>query len=70
MRQSAREAISFGGITTANGRRSIENMNREFVKKNISPGGSADLLATTIMFYLLDMEFNYKDSDTKGEIYG
>lgn len=60
MRSYAREAISLGGISTIEGRKYVENMNKEFIQKNISPGGSADLLATTIMFYLLEKEFNFK----------
>lgn len=65
MRKLAREAISLGGIGTVEGRVCIDNMNKEFINRNISPGGSADLLATTIMFYLMDREFN-----AKGDIYG
>lgn len=58
MQNSAKVAIEMGGIGTEEGRKNIDNMNSEFIKNNISPGGSADLLATTIMFYLLDKEFN------------
>lgn len=65
MRGHAREAIGLGGISTSQGRKYVEKMNQEFIEKNISPGGSADLLATTIMFYLLDKEFNPK-GDTHG----
>lgn len=58
MQGCAKIAIELGGMSTIEGRENIEDMNREFAKNNISPGGSADLLATTIMFYLLDKEFN------------
>lgn len=58
MQNHGKLAIELGGIGTKEGRKIIENMNSEFIKSNISPGGSADLLATTIMFYLLDKEFN------------
>lgn len=60
MRKYSRQAVSLGGIRTVEGRVYIENMNKEFIKRNMSPGGSADLLAATIMFYLLDKEFNFK----------
>ena len=47
------EVLGAGGIFTATGRERIYEMDREFIKMNISPGGSADLLAITIMFNLL-----------------
>lgn len=60
MRELSKQAIFLGGMSTDKGRIYIDTMNKEFIKRNISPGGSADLLATTIMFYLLDKEFNSK----------
>lgn len=47
-------ALGLGGIFTKEGRRYIEEMDEDFIEKNISPGGSADLLAVTIMLYLLE----------------
>ena len=32
----------------------IESLDREFIKNNISPGGSADLLALTFFLYLFE----------------
>ncbi|MCF6459941.1 triphosphoribosyl-dephospho-CoA synthase CitG [Clostridium sp. Cult3] len=58
MQNSAKKALNLGGITTTKGKNAIEKMDRLFIEKTISPGGSADLLAATIMFYLLDREFN------------
>ena len=31
----------------------IEALDKEFIEKNLSPGGSADLLAMTYLLYLL-----------------
>ncbi len=50
----AEEIISLGGIFTENGKAKIEEMDRNFIDKNISPGGSADLLAVTVMLGMLE----------------
>ena len=34
----------------------IEDLNEEFVQKNLSPGGTADLLAMTYLLYFLKEE--------------
>lgn len=51
---SAGEALKLGGILSQEGRDYIENLDREFIEKNISPGGAADLLAVTLMLYMLE----------------
>ena len=38
------------------GAKALEDMNRVFVEKNLSPGGTADLLAMTLMLYFLKEE--------------
>jgi triphosphoribosyl-dephospho-CoA synthase len=53
VRKYAARILDLGGMLTEQGRKGIHEMNRVFIEKNISPGGSADLLAVTIMFYLL-----------------
>ena len=50
VQQKATQVISLGGMTSENGRAEIEILNKEFIKDNISPGGSADLLAVTVFF--------------------
>jgi triphosphoribosyl-dephospho-CoA synthase len=50
----AQKAMQYNGISTAVGRKFVTEMNRDFIKKRISPGGSADLLAITIMLYMLE----------------
>jgi triphosphoribosyl-dephospho-CoA synthase len=50
---NAQRVLEAGGMLTQEGVQMINEMDREFIRKNISPGGSADLLAVTIMFDLL-----------------
>ncbi|MCG8501823.1 MAG: triphosphoribosyl-dephospho-CoA synthase CitG [Firmicutes bacterium] len=53
VKESAAYALSRGGMFTEEGRACLRGMDAVFIRKNISPGGSADLLAVTIMFYFL-----------------
>lgn len=50
----ARKALQLGGYLTPDGRGFIEDMNVDFIEKNISPGGAADLLAVTLMLYMME----------------
>jgi triphosphoribosyl-dephospho-CoA synthase len=43
-----------GGMFSDEGKNNIIDMDKTFIEKNISPGGSADLLAVTIMISLLE----------------
>lgn len=54
VRNEAKKAIELGGIFSKEGRKHINRMDKDFIEKNISPGGSADLLAVTIMLYMLE----------------
>ena len=45
--ERAESALSRGGMLTPEGRADIEQMDRDFIDRHISPGGSADLLAIT-----------------------
>lgn len=53
-KSKAKAALSHGGIFTYYGKLYVEEMDKSFIQKNISPGGSADLLAITIMLYMLE----------------
>lgn len=53
MRKSAGYARQLGGIKTEKGKEHLRCMNKQFIDCNISPGGCADLLAISIMLYLL-----------------
>ncbi|MBR3644433.1 MAG: triphosphoribosyl-dephospho-CoA synthase, partial [Parasporobacterium sp.] len=48
---AAAEAIRAGGIFTSEGRSLLREMDADFSKKHISPGGCADLLAVTHFLY-------------------
>ena len=50
----AKRALALGGYLEKKGRDYIRNMDLDFINKNISPGGSADLLGLTVMFYLVE----------------
>lgn len=53
VKKMSESIISLGGMNTVEGRAEINKMNEEFIKRNISPGGSADLLAVTVFLHLV-----------------
>lgn len=54
----AKQFLQAGGIHQANWRQAVSTVNQYFIHRNLSPGGSADLLAVTIFFYKVENEFN------------
>jgi triphosphoribosyl-dephospho-CoA synthase len=54
VKETAREIIAIGGMKTAKGRDAINNLCTEFIGRNISPGGSADLLGVTVFLSLVE----------------
>lgn len=54
VKDKAEAALKHGGFLTPFGKIYVEEMDKYFIDKNISPGGSADLLAVTIMLYMLE----------------
>lgn len=58
MQQDAKIIIAEGGMRTLRGKQKIIQMEEEFVKKGISPGGSADLLAITVFLSLVEEYIN------------
>lgn len=50
----AKEIVELGGVFTEEGKKEIEEFNKWCIKKWVSPGGSADLLAVTIMLYYIE----------------
>ncbi|MBX4259555.1 triphosphoribosyl-dephospho-CoA synthase CitG [Clostridium estertheticum] len=58
VREKAIQIIEFGGMKTEIGRKSIKSLCEEFIEKNISPGGSADLLGVTVFLYLVEEYMN------------
>lgn len=55
----AKLIISHGGMRTTKGRENINDLCLEFIERNISPGGSADLLGVTVFLFLVE-EFMVK----------
>lgn len=49
----AKHIIHLGGMRTDEGRKAIQLLDKEFIYRNISPGGTADLLAITVFLYLV-----------------
>ncbi len=49
VQQYAKRVLAAGGMLTEKGAQMVNEMDRDFIERNISPGGSADLLAVTIM---------------------
>jgi triphosphoribosyl-dephospho-CoA synthetase len=47
-----------GGMYTDLGRESIEGLDQKYIQSNISPGGSADLLAVTYFLYAIEQRLN------------
>ncbi|MBV7275990.1 triphosphoribosyl-dephospho-CoA synthase CitG [Clostridium sp. PL3] len=58
VKEKSREIIKLGGIKTSNGRERINEMCEKFIERNISPGGSADLLGVTVFLYLAEEYMN------------
>lgn len=51
IQNKAKDIMKIGGMKTENGRKAVEDLNKEFINRNISPGGCADLLAITVFFH-------------------
>lgn len=54
VKEKANDIIKLGGMKTTQGREKINDLNEEFIERNISPGGSADLLGVTVFLYLVE----------------
>ena len=50
----ARKALAQGGMQSEKGRATVAWMTGEFTRRNLSPGGAADMLALTAFFLLLE----------------
>jgi triphosphoribosyl-dephospho-CoA synthase len=58
VKEKAKEIVKLGGMKTVGGREKINNLCEGFIKRNISPGGSADLLGVTVFLYLVEQYMN------------
>ncbi len=54
VQERSKKALDLGGILTEEGLNYIREMDRDFIDRNISSGGAADLLSVTLMFYLIE----------------
>lgn len=52
VRVAARDALAAGGMETPAGRDLISDMERFLVEKNLSPGGSADILSCALFLWM------------------
>jgi triphosphoribosyl-dephospho-CoA synthase len=53
-RQYAQQVLAQGGMLTPEGRVAVDAMDEEFIRRWISPGGCADLLAVTHFLYTIE----------------
>ncbi|MBL3540129.1 triphosphoribosyl-dephospho-CoA synthase CitG [Aminivibrio sp.] len=53
VRKEAEKAVKLGGMSSKEGKEAVQKMNGLFTRRNLSPGGSADLLAVTVFLHLL-----------------
>ena len=51
VREMSRSFLNAGGVYQPDGMETMMEWDRQFIAWNISPGGSADLLATTLFIY-------------------
>lgn len=54
VREEAKKAIDLGGVYTHEGMEYIKKLDNDFIEKNISSGGAADLLAVTMFIHLIE----------------
>lgn len=61
-KKEAIQILSLGGSGTAEGLAALRQLNLDFISRNISPGGCADLLAVTILLYKLEQQISGSDT--------
>lgn len=54
VQKQSREVLNSGGAADDRGMEILKQMDLNFIEQNISPGGSADLLAVTIFLYKIE----------------
>ena len=57
--QLADTFLQAGGVYQDDWRQQVQRIEQYFIQHNLSPGGSADLLAVTIFLYKVEYELNY-----------
>jgi triphosphoribosyl-dephospho-CoA synthase CitG len=61
VQEQAALLLDGGSVFGKHGVRRVSDLDALFIRKNISPGGSADLLAVTLMFVFLEEYINKRD---------
>jgi triphosphoribosyl-dephospho-CoA synthase len=56
VKSGARAVLMAGGYGSANGRQQMWELDRELIRRHVSPGGSADLLAATVFLDAVERE--------------
>jgi triphosphoribosyl-dephospho-CoA synthase len=56
VKSGARAVLAAGGSNTASGRKQMSILDNELLARHVSPGGSADLLAATILLDALELQ--------------
>lgn len=57
VKEISRNLIGIGAMKTTEGKREIEKLNEIFINRNISPGGSADILAISVFLFYVELYF-------------
>ena len=57
--EKCRAFITGGGVFSENGIERLNKLDSDFIEKNISPGGSADILATALFLFFMEEELKY-----------
>lgn len=58
VKSGAKAVLVMGGYGTANGRQQMRKLDRELIRRHLSPGGSADLLAATVFLDAVERRQN------------
>jgi len=64
-RQRAGEFLKAGGVSAPNWKSAATEIHAEFVARNLSPGGAADLLAATIFAFEQGQQFSADSAKTR-----
>ena len=57
------QVLAVGGPGTPEGNAALRDLDREFIRRRISPGGSADLLTATLFLHALEHGQNEVEKD-------
>jgi triphosphoribosyl-dephospho-CoA synthase len=66
VKSGAHSVLAAGGTSTSSGRKRMGTLDGELIARNVSPGGSADLLAATIFLDAVDRQQTEVSADQSG----